>query len=171
MLGLCIWLLTFTVTTTGPNVQQYDLAAQFRIIKDLMPESTRLGILFNPRQPNIEALISNASTDTGFVVIKAPIARSREMTAAVRSLVRYDVDFIYMVEDRTVTGTSSIRFVVRQSSGDRIPVFTMSPNAFKGNAFGWIVPNGSSWRIKINGKTVGDYDVDVPDNALFSIEE
>jgi putative ABC transport system substrate-binding protein len=162
----------FLVGSGNLLAQEYDLAAQLRIIKDLIPNSTRLGVLYNPGRPNIDALISNASQDTGLVVVKSPVENTRDMTNAVRSLSKYDVDFIFMIEDKTVTGVGAIKFVVKQTMRKKIPVFTISANAFKGGAYGWIVENGSSWRIKINGSVQERFDITVPDNsALFTIEE
>ncbi len=154
------------------SAQEYELAAQIRIVKDLLPHSTRLGILYNPARPNIDALISNASQDTGLLMVKSPVRNTRDMTNAVRSLAKYQVDFIFLVEDKTVTGTSSIKFVVKQTMRRKIPVFSTSANAFSGGAFGWVVADGSSWRIKINGNVSSRFEVAIPENsALFTIEE
>lgn len=165
--SICLLLMLSTLPTLA---QTYDLAGQLRVIKDLIPASSRLGMLYNPSRPNIEALISNASQDTGLVVVKSPVKSARDMTAAIRSLSKYEVDFIFMIDDKTVTGTRTIKFVVKQTMRRKIPVFTVSPNAFEGGAYGWLVENGSSWRIKINGKVQDRFDISIPENANFVVE-
>jgi len=162
--------LLFVFTSLSVSAQTYDLAGQLRVIKDLLPTSSRLGMLYNPSRPNIDALISNASQETGLVVVKSPVKTARDMTPAIRGLARHEVDFIFMIEDKTVTGSQAIKFVVKQTMRKKVPVFTISPNAFKGGAFGWLVENGSSWRIKINGKVRDRFDITIPDNANFVVE-
>ncbi len=164
-------LLFFAFGTLNAMAQTYDLAGQLRIIRDLLPNSARLGMLYNPSRPNIEALISNASQDTGLVIIKSPVANARDMTNAVRALTKYNVDFIFMIDDKVITGAQTIKFVVKQTMNEKVPVFTTSENAFPGGAFGWLIENGSSWRIKINGNIRDKFNITIPnDTSKFVIE-
>ena len=156
--------------STSAFAQTYDLAGQLRIIKDLIPGSAKMGMLYNPTRPNVDALITNASQETGMSVIKAPVATARDMTNALRSLAKYDVDFIFMIEDKTVTGPQTIKFVVKQTMSKKIPVFTTSPNSFKGGGYGWLVENGSAWQIKINGNVRDRFDITIPEDGRFVVE-
>ena len=169
MMKKSILFVLVCVSLSG-HAQTYDLAGQLRIIKDLLPASSRLGMLYNPSRPNIEALITNASQDTGLVVIKSPVKTARDMTAAIHALARYELDFIFMIEDKTVTGTQTIKFVVKQTMRKGIPIFTTDASAFDGGAYGWLVENGSSWRIKINGNVRDKFDITIPESANFVVE-
>lgn len=163
--------LIFLFGTVSSFAQTYDLAGQLRIIHDLLPASSRLGMLYNPSRPNIEAQIANASQTTGLVIIKSPVASARDMTNAIRALTKYDVDFIFMIDDKVVTGSQTIKFVVKQTMNEKVPVFTTSENAFTGGAYGWLIENGSSWRIKINSNIRDKFDITIPnDTSKFVVE-
>lgn len=151
--------------------QNSDLTGQFQVVKDLIPASTRLGVLYNPGTPNIEALISNASASSGLLAVKAPVKSARDMTPAIRSLAKYKVDFIIMIDDKTVTGAQSIKFVVKQTMRGKVPVFTASPNASKGGAYGQLVLNGNAWQVKINSKVKDRFNIAIPDDGRFVLED
>jgi len=150
--------------------QHPELSEQFRLILSLLPSSTRVGIVYNPSDETALTAVEKAAQDSGIRAYTVEVKTIRDISTAVRSLSQYDVDFVFLMEDRSVTGTNAIRFVVKQVSKSKTPVFTTSDNAFKGNAFGWLVQNGSSWKIKINGKTLSDFDITVPEGNQFSIE-
>ena len=149
--------------------QQADLPQQFRLILSLLPESTRVGILHPPDNSALNA-VQKAAQDTGIRAYTAEVKTIRDISQACRSLNQYEVDFVFLIEDRSVTGTNAIRFVVKQMNKRQIPVFTTSDNAFKGNAFGWLVQNGSAWKIKINTKTRSRFNIEIPESNKFSIE-
>jgi len=150
---------------------QADLAQQTKIIKELIPNATRVGLVYNP-STNIDSYIQEIVAETGVRVVKAPVTSIREVSQAVRSLDRYDVNFILLLEERTVTSNNSIKFVVKQTVKKKIPVFTTAGNALSAGAYGQLVQEGGYWRIKINGKVAGRFDITVPEgNDKFTIEE
>ena len=164
-------LIPFFLIACGAFAQMDDLSSQILVIKQLSPEFTRFGILYNPNQASIDAQIQNASINTGIVAIKSPVKSIREISGAVRSLGKFDVDFIFLYEDKIVTGNNSIKFVVKQTVKKKIPVFTTADNAFKGGAYGQLVQQEGQWRLKINGKVQSLFEITVPDSNQFIIEE
>ena len=150
---------------------QDDLAFQVKLIKELLPDATRVGLLFNPTQ-DVDGLINRAVAETGIKVIKSPIASVRDVAKAVRNLSRYDVDFVIMVEERIVTSNNAIKYVVKQTVKKKIPVFTTSDNAMKAGACGHLVNATGKWQMKVNGKVVSRFDITVPDsNADITLEQ
>ncbi len=150
---------------------QDDLAHHVKLIKQLMPDATRVGILFNPNT-EIDGLINRAVQETGIKIIKSPIASVRDVSTAVRNLDRYDVDFVIMIEERVVTSNNAIKYVVKQTVKKKIPVFTTSENAMSAGACGHLVNGAGTWQMKVNGKVVRLFDITVPDsNANITLEQ
>ena len=150
---------------------QDDLAFQVKLIKELMPDATRVGLLFNPTT-DVDSMIMRAIQETGIKVIKSPIASVRDVATAVRNLDRYDVDFVIMVEERVVTSNNAIKYVVKQTVKKKIPVFTTSDNALTAGALGRLVNATGKWQMQVNGKVIRLFDITVPDaNEDFTLEQ
>ncbi len=160
-------LLLFTTLAFA----QSDLAQQTKIIKELMPDATRVGLVYSP-SVDVDIFISEIVAETGIRVVKAPVQSIREVSQAIRSLDRYEVNFILLLEERIVTSNNSIKFVVKQTVKKKIPVFTTAGNALNAGAYGQLVQEAGSWRIKINGKVASRFDIVIPEGSdKFTIEE
>jgi len=169
----CIMIrLALVAMSAGAFAQTGDLADQFLLIRQLAPDATRIGLLYNPEQAGIEAEILDATQQSGLLIIKAPIKSLRDTATAVRALSPYDVDLIYLYDDRLVTGVTSIKFVVRGTVKKGVPVLTPSENAFRGGAYGQFVKTGGQWRLKVNGQVRDRFDLKIPEGSdKFIIEE
>jgi hypothetical protein len=162
-------LLLFTTAVFG---QTTELSRQIALIKELAPDFTRFGILYNPSMSNVDNEIQQVTMETGVMAIKSPVKSIREISDAVRALAKYDVNFIFLYEDKIVTGPNSIKFVVKQTVRKQIPVFTTAEDGFKGGAFGRPVKDGDNWILKINSKVLSLFTIKVPENNIhFVIEE
>ena len=142
-----------------------DLVPQFLLIKELLPQSSRVGILFNPRVSGINDQILNAASAAGLQAVKAPIKSIREVSGAIRSLSQYKVDFIYLHEDKVISGATAIKFVVKQTVKKKVPVFSSAHTVFSGGAFGRLVKSGEGWQLHINGKVKNLFPIAIPENT------
>ena len=173
-LGLRIWMMAFTLIvffSTENVVAQTDLNTHVRLLKQLMPDATRIGLIHNSGV-NVDAAVQRATSETGIRVIKAPVRTIRDIAQAIRSLDRYEVNLVILVEERIVTSNNSIKFVVKQTVKKKIPVFSTAPNALSAGAYGRFYQDQGSWRIEINGKMMNRYDVQIPEGSdRFKIGE
>ena len=166
--GLLPLVLFFASSVFAQN----SLSSHVSLIKEIMPNSTRVAILFKAGDSAVEAAIQKTSTDNGLMVVRVPVNSIREIAPAMRNLQSFDVDFVYLVEDRIVTGTNSIKFVVKQTVKKGIPVFTSAENAFKGGACGQLVGEGGGLLLKINGKVSSRFELKIPEGSgKIKIEE
>ena len=173
-------LAVFTVSRFAPfcalalsaAAQTYDLPSQIRLIQELMPGATRCAVFYNPQNANLDEELARVTQETGIMVVKTPVSSVREISAALRNIQQYAVNFIYLLEDRIVTGSTGTRFVTKPSTKDKIPVFTTDPDSFKNDVFGQLFRGGSRWFIRINGRVVDKFDLQVPrDNDKFIVEQ
>ncbi len=176
MLGKLRFFTCFFLVAEGISAlaQTGDLAEQFLILKQLDPNATRIGLLYHPERSGsaFEQEILKATQDSGLLIIKSPVRSVRDVAKAVRALDPYEVDMVYMAEDRIVTGVSAIKFVVKYTVKKRIPVLTADEKAFQGGAYGLFFKSGARWILKINGKVQGRFDLQIPENNdRFTIEE
>ncbi|MDJ0838674.1 MAG: ABC transporter substrate binding protein [Acidobacteriota bacterium] len=150
---------------------QGDLSKQLSLCKDLLPEATRCGILFNSGDQRAPGLISMASQESGLTIVQAPVKSIREISSAMRQLVnQFDVDFIVILDDRVIAGPNAIKFVVKQTVKKKKPVFTSSDNALKSGAFGKFARKGGDWILQINGKVQNLFDITIPDgNVRYAV--
>ena len=164
-------LLPLLIFSCGVFGQSVELSKQLSLIKDLLPQSTRMGILYDPSNTELPNQIDLAAQENGLMAIKASVQNIREVSEALRAIKKYEVDFILIIDGTNVGTRSFIRFVVRQSARSDTPVFSNSDKAPKAGAVGWITKNNNIWQIRLNGAVLGRYNLTVPENhARFPIE-
>lgn len=83
-MGKFIWMLLLSTTVLG---QTEDIAKQMLMIKDMMPEITRFGVIFNPDAADVDAEVNIAINQMGLVAIKSPAKSVREIPSTIRKLV------------------------------------------------------------------------------------
>lgn len=93
------------------------------MIKEVLPNSKRLGVIYNPGEANsvsLLKLIKHNASDAGFQIIEAVSPKSSAVQTAVRSILG-KVDAIYLPTDNTVI--SAIEGIIKISEQADIPVF------------------------------------------------
>jgi ABC-type uncharacterized transport system substrate-binding protein len=152
--------------------QVKDLAEQIDLVKQILPNATRFGIVYPNDGPSIEDELSVVINRLGLMVIKTPVNSIRDIPGACRSMIgTYGVDFIYVVNDPAVAGKSGIKFMVKQSRGHDVPVFTEASSAFSGGALGQFVTANEVWVLRINSEVRGEYTISIPDNTSRIVVE
>jgi ABC-type uncharacterized transport system substrate-binding protein len=147
-----------------------ELSPQIQLVQKLMPDATRLGLIYNPNS-NINNAIQTATRETGMRIITAEVQSIRDMAKAVRSLDRYDVDFIILVEERVTSGATAVKFVVKQAVKKKTPVYTTADVALSAGALGQFIQVQGKWKVRINGKVLNRFDIQLPESEDFIIEE
>ncbi len=165
----------FAVLFAGTSLFGQDMSTNMGLIKTLIPDSSRVAVIYNPSSSKASALTAEmeaASRDQSLMVIKVPVTSIREIAPALRNLASFDVDFMYLVEDNIITGTNTIKFVVKSTVKKGIPVFVTTDNAFKGGALGRIDGSGDAAVLTINGKVQSRFNLQIPEgNSKIKIEE
>ncbi|MBO1321172.1 ABC transporter substrate binding protein [Acanthopleuribacter pedis] len=165
----------FAVLWAGTGLFGQEMSVNMGLIKTLIPNSSRVAVIFNPNGPAASSLTGEmeaTSRDQSLMVIKVPITSIREIAPAMRNLASFEVDFMYLVEDKIITGTNSIKFVVKSTVKKGIPVFATTDNAFKGGALGRIDGSGDAAVLTINGKVQSRFNLQIPEgNNKIKIEE
>lgn len=152
--------------------QSEDLAYQLRLIQVLLPEATRFGFIYDGKNPEIDANLNIAINQTGLRVFKYPISSVRELTKGVRTLIsRYEVDFLYVVNDNLISSKNALKVVVNQSKKKGVPVFTMAGNIRNVGGYAQLFNDQGQWRMRIAGAVSDNFAISVPPNdARFLIE-
>lgn len=169
----CILLATIflaSLSTFGQDMTNY---IQLQLVKDMVPNSAKFGFIYNGSPTDFEEELAIATNRMGIVAVKAPISSIRDIAKAIRFLIaKHKVDFIWMQEDSAVTSKSSIKFVVKQAVKEGVPVFTTAEEAFDAGALGRLEGSGDNWSVKINGKVLNLFQVQIPQgNDKYVIEE
>ena len=165
-------LIPFLLVTTGALAQSTQLTAQFRLIKTLLPESTRCGFIYNPDNFDPQVELTKMTRDTGIKVFQTPAKSVREISSAVRNLAKQEVNFIYLLEDRVITKNSAVRFVVRPNFRKKVPVFSTAGDSLKVGLFGHLFQEGTQWRLRVNGNVISRFDIEIPPgNPNIFLEE
>ena len=148
---------------------QTELSHQIELVKEIMPQATRLGIFYNTKDNLAASMISRASQETEMTIVRAPVTSIREMATGMRLLKKHDVDFFIIFNDRVTGGPSALKFVVKQTVKNKKPVFTSSENAFKSGVFGKFIKKDANWSIQINGKVQSLFDISIPNNDHYAV--
>jgi putative ABC transport system substrate-binding protein len=98
------------------------VAEQIKLIKDLVPNAKKVGILYNAGEINSKVQVDiakQAAAEYGLTIIEATVSNSNEVSQATQSLMGR-VDAIYVPTDNTIV--SSIGAVIKVANDHKIPV-------------------------------------------------
>lgn len=124
--------LVTSLQTPGGNVTGVSDMAPIRdhvaLIREIMPDVARLGVLYNPREANSVSSLASVMQDAGALgieVIESRADSSAGVEAAARSLIGR-VDAIYVPTDNTVVATFETVVSVANEAG--MPLFAADTN-------------------------------------------
>lgn len=95
---------------------------QIKLVKELVPQAERVGILYNSGEINSKIQVDIAKEiveDLGMTLVEAAVSNSNEVSQATQSLMGR-VDVIYVPTDNTIV--SSIGAVIKAANENNIPV-------------------------------------------------
>lgn len=98
------------------------VAEQIKLIKDLVPNAKKVGILYNAGEINSKIQVDiakQAAAEYGLTIVEATVTNSNEVSQATQSLMGR-VDAIYVPTDNTIV--SSIGAVIKVANDHKIPV-------------------------------------------------
>ncbi len=93
------------------------------LIKEIMPDATDLGVIYNPGEANsvtLLALLKKEAPARGLTIAEAVAPRSADVLAAAQSLIG-EVDAIYVPTDNTVV--TALEAIVKVGTDNQLPVF------------------------------------------------
>lgn len=131
------------VTGTSDNI---DIDIQFKLIKELLPEAKRIGMLYNSAEANSEIQVQAAekkASEYGFEIIRGGVTGTNDVAQVTDSIID-KVDLIYVPTDNTVV--SSLPVVYDRTMAKKIPII----GSEKGQ-----VENGALATEGINYKELG----------------
>jgi len=105
------------------------VAAHLRLLKDLSPDITRIGIVYNAGEANsaiLTAMAEAAAPDLGLTIVTATADSTANVPLAAQSLVGR-VDAYYVTTDNTVV--SAIDSVLAASEEARVPFLMADPTS------------------------------------------
>ncbi|MHB9115676.1 MAG: ABC transporter substrate-binding protein [Thermoleophilia bacterium] len=101
----------------------YQIENHLNLIKELLPDAKRIGLLYNAGEANSIALVVNEEKPKaeamGYTTVEATAANSSEVLAAAQSLVGR-VDVISITTDNTIV--SGLEAVLKVAAENKIPV-------------------------------------------------
>lgn len=111
------------------------IAEHLALIKEITPDARRIGIPYNPGEPNsvtLVGLMKEMAPEHGFEIVEATATRSADVQATARSLVGR-VDVLYIPLDNTIV--SALEGVVSVADQNDIPVYAADTASVERGAF------------------------------------
>lgn len=105
------------------------VAEQVALIQAILPQATRIGVVFNPGETNNIAVLDRFEkilTQKGLTLVKATATNTTEVATAAKSLVE-KVDAIYIANDNTVV--TALEALLKIAKEKAIPVFCSDPES------------------------------------------
>jgi putative ABC transport system substrate-binding protein len=99
------------------------IALHLDLVKEIMPDATRLGVIYNPGEANSVTLLELLKLEApvrDLELVEAAAPRSSDVLAAAQSLVG-KVDAIYVPTDNTVV--TALEAIIRVGTENQLPVF------------------------------------------------
>jgi putative ABC transport system substrate-binding protein len=113
----------------------YQIENHLNLIKELLPNAKRIGLLYNAGEANSVALVVNSEKPKaeamGYTVVEATAATSAEVQAAAQSLVGR-VDVISITTDNTIV--SGLQAVLKVAQDNKLPVVSCDQDSVKQGA-------------------------------------
>lgn len=109
-------------TNVTGTTDDIDIKVQFQLIKDLLPEAKKVGILYTSSEQNSEVQVKKAeevAEEFGFEIIKGGVTGTNDVAAVTESIVD-KVDVIYVPTDNTVV--ASLPVVYDRTIDKKIPI-------------------------------------------------
>jgi putative ABC transport system substrate-binding protein len=100
------------------------VAEHVALIREIVPQAKRIGVLYNPGEPNSVVLIKalkDEAAKAGLTVVEASVPKSSDAQPAVRSLVG-KADAVYIPLDNTVV--SALESVIAVGQQAKLPIFS-----------------------------------------------
>jgi putative ABC transport system substrate-binding protein len=110
------------------------IKAQMELVKQIVPNAKRLGVIYNPGETNsvvLVELVKKYAPELGMKVVEGSSPKSSDVLAAARSLVG-KVDAIYIPTDNTVV--SAFESVIKVAYAAKIPVIAADTDSVKRGA-------------------------------------
>ncbi|MEL6556074.1 MAG: ABC transporter substrate-binding protein [Cyanobacteria bacterium J06621_11] len=99
------------------------IAQQLALIKEVLPEASTLGVIYNAGEDNsvsLVSLINENAADQTLTIKEVTVSATSEVSGAARSLIG-SVDAIYIPTDNTVV--SALESVIQVGQDNQVPVF------------------------------------------------
>lgn len=104
------------------------------LIMEFLPEATKVGVPYNPGEPNAVAIVRLLKIEAmkmGIEIVEAPSPKSSDVMIASQKLIG-NVDAIYCPTDNTIL--TALESVVKAGIDGKIPVFAAETNAVERGA-------------------------------------
>jgi putative ABC transport system substrate-binding protein len=104
------------------------------LIMEFLPEATKIGVPYNPGEPNAVAIVRLLKIEAmkmGIEIVEAPSPKSSDVMIASQKLIG-NVDAIYCPTDNTIL--TALESVVKAGIDGQIPVFAAETNAVERGA-------------------------------------
>lgn len=107
---------------------------QFRIMRQALPDSKRIGVLYHPEQNRkmIEDA-KKAAAAAGFSLVAQPVDNVRDIPMALQKI-ENDIDILWAIYDQTAYSPETTRYILLQSLRKKIPMVGLSPYFAKAGA-------------------------------------
>ena len=119
--------LVASIEAPGGNVtgvsDMAPIGDHIALIKEITPNVTRLGVLFNPGEANSVSsvtLLKSEAEAAGITIVEGPATKSADVQAAARALVG-NVDAIYVPTDNTIV--SALESAIGVANEAKLPLY------------------------------------------------
>jgi len=110
------------------------ITRQLDILHHIVPQMTRVGVLFDPSRTNRIIQRASALADHyGFQLLSKPVSSEKEVPDALRSILPA-VDIIWLVPDSTVLTEDSLDFILSSTLEAKVPVVGFSSGIVRSGA-------------------------------------
>ena len=124
---------------------------QLSMIKSLIPNGKRIGVLFDPTktEPTIQQAMAMAKKQ-GVKLISNPVSSPEDVPAMLRSMLP-DIDVLWLIPDSTVLTEDSLDFLLSTTLESKIPVLGFSSGLVRSGALAGLFINYSQVGKQVAG--------------------
>ena len=175
--------LTDSITRPSANMtgvsDMVDPVLQLKLLKQIMPNISKLGMIYNPDESNSIAVLSktiDAAKNQSIAITEANAGNAQEIIGAVREMAP-NVDAIFINNDNTAL--SHIELIVQEAENFNVPVFSSDLESIKDGVLAVVGVDeyeigknaGIIVQKIINGEKVRNIPVVLPDHIHVLINE
>lgn len=156
-----------------------DIVKQFNILKEIKPDTKKVGIIYNTSEVNAQIQVEQAkeaAKDMGLEIVTKGVTSSNDIAIAAELIVK-DVDALYVPSDNLVT--TALPVIIPIATKANIPVMggvmdhvNMGAIANDGIEYGALGKQSAQMAVRIlEGATVADMAVETLNDTTLSINK
>ncbi|MCB9397220.1 MAG: hypothetical protein H6510_05345 [Acidobacteria bacterium] len=127
------------------------LTEQIGLIKQVLPETTQIAVLFQKDHAPSQDELNKAAAMNGVRIYVVPSASMRDLAAAMEGALKTNPNFVMFWQPDDLGGKNALKYAAKSSMSKKVPLFSDHPDTLNAGGLGALVEEGNKTSLQLNG--------------------